>query len=96
MIANTIPEVIYFDNDKGNKVNNCFMVSANGCDYFFSYKQLVAFRGIIDGKLMKLRTTETWSNTTARHMRYMGVKEWNTIDFDELVYYLNVRYSKAA
>jgi hypothetical protein len=42
-------------------------------DYFFSYGTCIAFR---DGCGFKIRRDQTYSKTTAKHMRLFGVKDW--------------------
>jgi hypothetical protein len=53
---------------------------ANGNEFYFSYKTLVAAK--VNGRCV--RTEKKWSRTTSKHLTQMGVGGWEQIPQDEL------------
>jgi hypothetical protein len=63
-----------------NGSNHYAIRIANGNEFYFSYKTLVAAK--VDGRCV--RTSKKWSVTTSKHLGKMGVGGWEQIPQDEL------------
>jgi len=69
--------------NKGSTRNTeAYIVNIGPHEFYFSYETCIAYRGPAG----RFRDEDTYSRTTARHMKEMGVKEWQsypTKEFEE-------------